>query len=181
MSKGSLYVSHLDVRTSAARDALMGFTGTTSRTFDIWTMFTGTTSRIIDIWTVCTFFHIYVHTATAVDAALTASLLVDLIGTTSRATDNIDKVFNINDSNRDCVGYILSSKSSTWLYFRGLLWINWICQVMLLLLLLLLLGKTLFEYCCNHNNHSIIDCVKYNEVMMVSEYCIVRWSYCCQY
>ena len=37
--------------------------------------------------------------------------LVDLTGTTSR--DNTDEVFNNNnDSNRDCVGYILSSKFS---------------------------------------------------------------------
>jgi len=65
--------------------------------------------------------HLDVHTGAAVDAALTASLLVDLTGITSRTTDNTDEVFNNNDSNRDCVGYILSSKFSNWLYFRGLL------------------------------------------------------------
>ena len=40
--------------------------------------------------------------------------LVDLTGTTSR--DNTDEVFYNNDSNRDCVGYILSSKFSNWIY-----------------------------------------------------------------
>ena len=39
--------------------------------------------------------------------------LVDLTGTTSR--DNTDEVFYNNDSNRDCVGYILSSRFSNFL------------------------------------------------------------------
>ena len=44
--------------------------------------------------------------------------LVDLTGTT--ICDNTDEVFNNNDSNRDCVGNILSAKFSNWRYFRGM-------------------------------------------------------------
>ena len=92
MSKGSLHVSHIYVRTAAAVDAALT------------ALFTRTTSRTIDLlWTrrlrLCL-------QGRQVALLIFELSLVDLTGTTSR--DNTDEVFNNNDSNRDCVGYILS-------------------------------------------------------------------------
>ena len=90
MSKGSLHVSHIYVRTGAAGDAAF-----TTRCLRLRLQGRQVASLIFEL------------------------SLVDLTGTTSR--DNTDEVFYNNDSNRDCVGYILSSKFSNWIYFRGLI------------------------------------------------------------